>query len=235
MVFVTVGLGPSDATRACERVSLAIVCVPQRSRGTGPRATIVQAASLHRRARACPSPSFVHADARGGQAPALRLSRPSPLPRRARACPSPCCGLSDARGGQAPALRFSRPPPFPVGRGPVPRRAAVYRTLAGDRPPRYGENDGFRSCSSGAPAPDPFRERALPNYRVGPDAFPVGGTSLSRYEPHRDQEVSPTGKKYPTVHYSIAFVPKSNEKYPNARTIDKRQHSKNEPFHNSVV
>ena len=33
---VTVGLGPSHATRACERVSLAM----QRSRGTGPRATV---------------------------------------------------------------------------------------------------------------------------------------------------------------------------------------------------
>ena len=30
----------------------------ERSRGTGPRATVVEAASLHRRARACPSPSF---------------------------------------------------------------------------------------------------------------------------------------------------------------------------------
>ncbi len=27
--------------------------------------------------------------------------------------------------------------PFPVGRGPVPRHAAIYRTIAGDRPPRY--------------------------------------------------------------------------------------------------
>ena len=48
----TVGLGPSDATRACERVPLAIARVRaiQRSRGTGPRATVVEAASLHRRA-----------------------------------------------------------------------------------------------------------------------------------------------------------------------------------------
>ena len=28
--------------------------------------------------------------------------------------------------------------PFRVGRGPVPRHAAGYRKLAGDRPPRYG-------------------------------------------------------------------------------------------------
>ena len=59
-----VGLGPSHATRACERVSLAM----QRSRGTGPRATVKngllhrscgeKTPPLHRRARACPSPSF---------------------------------------------------------------------------------------------------------------------------------------------------------------------------------
>ena len=34
-----VGRGPSHATRACERVSLAIVRALQRARGTGPRAT----------------------------------------------------------------------------------------------------------------------------------------------------------------------------------------------------
>ena len=42
------------------------------SRGTGPRATVGEAASFHRRARACPSPCFGHMNARGGQAPALR-------------------------------------------------------------------------------------------------------------------------------------------------------------------
>ena len=47
----TVGLGPSHATRACERVSRAM----QRSRGTGPRATVSESHPLHRRARACPS------------------------------------------------------------------------------------------------------------------------------------------------------------------------------------
>ncbi len=51
----------------------------QRSRGTGPRATVVKAAALHRRARACPSPSLVESNDHGGQAPALRLSRPPPF------------------------------------------------------------------------------------------------------------------------------------------------------------
>ena len=38
----------------------------------------------------------------------------------------------------------SRTAVFIVGRGPVPRHAPVYRTIAGDRPPRYG-NGTFSS------------------------------------------------------------------------------------------
>ena len=34
---------------------------------------------------------------------------------------------------------MKKTPPLPVGRGPVPRHAAGYPTLAGDRPPRYDE------------------------------------------------------------------------------------------------
>ena len=54
---------------------------------------------------------------------------------------------SSARGGQAPALRLWRPPSSIVGRGPVPRRAPGYPTIAGETlgcacgirgPPRYG-------------------------------------------------------------------------------------------------
>ena len=40
--------------------------------------------------------------------------------------------------------------PITVGRGPVPRHASVYRKLAGDRPPPYGEKTA--SC--------PYRSRA---------------------------------------------------------------------------
>ena len=46
-------------------------------------------------------------------------------------------GPSDAREGQALALR-EKTVCVTVGRGPVPRHAAVYRNLAGDGPPRYG-------------------------------------------------------------------------------------------------
>ncbi len=54
---LTVGLGPSHATRACERVSLAML----RSRGPVPRATEKNGTS-----------SSAHSNDRGGQAPALR-------------------------------------------------------------------------------------------------------------------------------------------------------------------
>ena len=84
----------------------------QRSRGTGPRATGPEAASPHRRARACPSPCFCvtcvrfcFLNNRGGQAPALRCPGRFLIFRRARACPSPCLAQSNDRGGQAPALR----------------------------------------------------------------------------------------------------------------------------------
>ena len=88
---VTVGRGPvprhrsRTPTRAGDRpphygekwenLSLAIVCVIQRARGTGPRTTINITPPCHRRARACPSPSLAHSNARGGQAPALRAHR----------------------------------------------------------------------------------------------------------------------------------------------------------------
>ena len=120
-----VGLGPSDAIHACERVSLAML----RLRGTGPRATVTggvlsrrtspfpvgrgpvprhaavyRKPSLSRRARACPSPCCVNRKIAGDRPPRYGKKTPS-LPRRARACPSPCCvnrkiaveTLSDAR------------------------------------------------------------------------------------------------------------------------------------------
>ena len=64
----------------------------------------------------------------------------------------------DIRGGQAPALRWKKRHPT-VGRGPVPRHAAVYRTLAGDRPPRYG-NTRVSWAKNGPPS---RRARACPS------------------------------------------------------------------------
>ena len=45
--------------------------------------------------------------------------------------------------GPVPRATVSKTAPFPVGRGPVPRHAAVYREIAGDRPPRYGIRNGY--------------------------------------------------------------------------------------------
>ena len=86
-----------------------------------------------------------------------------------KTCPSPSFARSNDRGGQAPALRKKITSSFLVGRGPVPRHAAI----AGDRPPRYDKKRHFivgrgpvprhafccqilPLCSSGAPAPDLF-------------------------------------------------------------------------------
>ena len=66
-------------------------------------------------------------DAREGQALALRYRRVS-VYRRAGACPPPCCGLPKPREGQALALRNG-------GGG------WDDRTLARDRPSRYGIED----------------------------------------------------------------------------------------------
>ena len=78
----------------------------------------------YRKARACPSPGLSRAERSRGTGPRATVIRPH---RRARACPSPCTIAGD------------RPPRYGVrdffiivGRGPVPRHAAVYRKLAGE-------------------------------------------------------------------------------------------------------
>ena len=80
--------------------------------------------------------------------------------------------------------RGTIPVPFTVGRGPVPRRASVYRTLAGDRPPRYGivrvswhQNGRLHR-----------RARACPS--------PCFCLPADRGVLHRDREVSPTGRAW---------------------------------------
>ena len=67
---------------------------------------------------------------RGGQAPALRLKN-APGYRRARACPSPGLDLGKDRSSGAPdpeQVDGKKTPRVTVGRGPVPRHAAVHRT-----------------------------------------------------------------------------------------------------------
>ena len=103
----------------------------ERSRGTGPRATICKAVSLYRRARACPSPCLDQNEKRRWSACVFRADRAiagdrpprydlqgrlrltvgrGPVPRRASIVEKALVGVhfsrgSDDRGGQAPALR----------------------------------------------------------------------------------------------------------------------------------
>ena len=81
-----VGRGPSHATRACERVSLAM----QRSRGTGPRATVKKTVPFIVGRGPVPR----HAAIAGDRPPRYGKKTP-PLHRRARACPSPCVWLAE--------------------------------------------------------------------------------------------------------------------------------------------
>ena len=108
----TVGRGPVPRHAWVDQSVRAV----QRSRGTGPRATVAEQPPLHRRARACPSPCLGRSER--SRSPTIAGDRPPRdgmqgrlLYRRARACPSPCLGRSER----------SRSP-----------------TIAGDRPPRDG-------------------------------------------------------------------------------------------------
>ena len=103
-VIFTVGRGPSDAIRACERVSPAIIGVHERWRGTGPRPTVrvaffyrsagacpprwLKRCYFHRSAGACPPRSLERANAGEGQALALRWR--GVFFRSAGACPQRC-------------------------------------------------------------------------------------------------------------------------------------------------
>ena len=111
--------------------------------GTGPRATVCQAVSVYRRARACPSPCldregngvglrsfFARVGRLRGTGPRATVCEAVSVYRRARACPSPCLD----REGNGVGLRsfFAR-----VGRsrGPVPRATvcqavSLYRRLS---------------------------------------------------------------------------------------------------------
>ena len=120
----TVGRGPVPRHAAIDQSVRAF----QRSRGTGPRATVCKAVSFHRRARACPSPCY---DREGNGlcrcAVFAQIERSRGKPARMRVWHP-----------RAPALRSLSSLRFTVGRGPVPRHA----TIAGDRPPRYGPGRG---------------------------------------------------------------------------------------------
>ena len=68
--------------------------------------------------------------------------------RRARACPSPCPDLVKDRSSGSPdpeRVDGKKTPRITVGRGPVPRHRSHTPTIAGDRPPRYGEKNASSS------------------------------------------------------------------------------------------
>ena len=94
--------------------------------------------------------------------------------------------FTDAIAGDRPPRYDEKTPPFHVGRGPVPRHRPrapdLLPSVSQDRLKLWHVCQAILTCS-GAGAPELQRwARCLP----------VGGTSLSRYAPHRDQEVSPT-------------------------------------------
>ena len=68
---------------------------------------------------------------RGGQAPALRVSRPPPFTVGRGPVPRHCPRNPTIAGDRPPRYDKKRLP-FTVGRGPVPRHATIAPTLAGE-------------------------------------------------------------------------------------------------------
>ena len=114
----TVGRGPVPRHAWVHRSVRAF----QRSRGTGPRATVLRQPPFHRRAWALgchtrmragfPRHAWVDRSVRAfqrsrGTGPRATVAEELLFHRRARACPSPCPGRSQLREGQALALRYS--------------------------------------------------------------------------------------------------------------------------------
>ena len=153
------------------------------SRGTGPRAT-ESGRRLGPRTFAADSPPRY-----SEKTPPLHVGR-GPVPRYAavyrelaRDRPSrygigTAIGPSDVREGNPLGCacgirgppRYDKNAPLTVGRGPVPRHAAVCRNLARDRPSRYGIGKA-----------------------IGPSAVREGqAPALRGRVTHREREVSPT-------------------------------------------
>ena len=121
----------------------------ERSRGTGPRATVISRLRVDSRGTgpraAVKKNAFLHVG-RG------------PVPRHARFIRGFRCGAESR--GTGPRAAVKKTPSFTVGRGPVPRHARFIRrfrcgaVIAGDRPPRYGEkNAAFHRRARACPSP----------------------------------------------------------------------------------
>ena len=103
-----VGCGPSHATRACERVPLAIVRARQRSRGTGPRDTKKNGAIRKK-------------------TPPRNVGR-GPVPRHATIAGetrSHARMASEGPRATKKTARYKKNATRNVGRGPVPRHATI--------------------------------------------------------------------------------------------------------------
>ncbi len=118
----------------------------ERSRGTGPRATICKAVSLYRRARACPSPCLGR-EGNGWAACVFRADRTIAVKkravyRRARACPSPGLDRGNGFGSRAFFAQVGRS----RGTGPratVDEAAFLYRRARACPSPGLGRGNGF--------------------------------------------------------------------------------------------
>ena len=151
MVFRTVGRGP--VPRHASRT-------PTFAGDRPPR--YGEKTALHRRERACLSPSSVHSNVRGGQAPALRIpARPFFL--------SVVCDrlIANSRAPHSTRPTVNGTLFFPVARGPVPRecstRAKNARRLTpfsvpiearrgtGPRPTVNGDGLAYRSAGTYPP------------------------------------------------------------------------------------
>ena len=112
----------------------------QRSRGTGPRATVKRTVFVSRCSSGSPDPELF-------------------VIWRSQTTEGGSSGVHpNAQGGQPPRYGEKNRPPNTVGRGPVPRHVWGHRSVAGDRPPRYsnlgvfivgrGPEGGWPPCQS---------------------------------------------------------------------------------------
>ena len=153
---------------------------PARMRVWHPRAPALRekTASLHRRARACPSPcpDPIKDRSSGAPNPEWVDEKNAPGYRRERACSSPC----NDRGGQAPALRE--------------KTAAPHRRARACPSPCL---DPIKDRSSGAPAPERVKiRRSCPTEwgSIGRRDLPV--SMQPQCIAHRNRENPLHRKKY---------------------------------------
>ena len=168
---------------------------------------------FYRSAGACPPRALSCTGARRGTGPCPTVRERRFFPRSAGACPPRSLSCTRARRGTGPRPTVTGRRFFYRSAGACPPRSLSCtraRRGTGPRPTVTGRRIGpsvvcDRLITNGSGSGDPDLQRWA-------QCLPVGGTSLSRYETHRDQEVSPTGKKsiYETTSFNyttfLAFL-----------------------------